>query len=91
MNYRFLYLEFNPHLISNIEEPLWLCNLGFNNFNLKMRNYVHNTKTEFPTTTSQPQTRQTLNPNTYSSTTKEVAQRGDRTKKTTIRSRKSLI
>ena len=46
-----------------------------------MHNYVHNTNTEFPTTTSQPQTRQTLSPNTYSSTTKEVAQRGDGTKK----------
>ena len=56
-----------------------------------MHNYVHNTNAKFPTTTSQPQTRQTLNPNTYSSTTKEVAQRGDRTKKTTIKSRKSLI
>ena len=56
-----------------------------------MHDFVHNTNTEFPTTTSQPQTRQTLNPNTYSSTTKEVAQRGDGTKKTTIRSRKSLI
>ena len=59
-----------------------------------MHNYVHNTNTEFPTTTSQPQTRQTLSPNTYSSTTKEVAQRGDGTKKkkkTTIRSIKSLI
>ena len=46
-----------------------------------MHNYVHNTNTKFPTTTSQPQTRQTLSPNTYSSTTKEVAQRGDGTKK----------
>ena len=46
-----------------------------------MHNYVHNTNAEFPTTTSQPQTRQTLNPYTYSSTTKEVAQRGDRAKK----------
>ena len=48
-----------------------------------MHNYVHNTNIEFPTTTShwsQPQTRQTLNPNTYSSTTNEVAQRGGRTK-----------
>ena len=46
-----------------------------------MHNYVHNTNTEFPTTTPQPQTIQTLSPNTYSSTTKEVAQRVDGTKK----------
>ena len=47
MNCKFLYLEFNPHLISNIEEPLWLCNLGFNSFNLKMHYYVHKTNIEF--------------------------------------------
>ena len=46
-----------------------------------MHNYVHNTNTKFATTTSQPQTRQTLYLNTYSSTIKEVAQTGDGTKK----------